>query len=209
MKHTTDGGPPYEDDDIDEDEEGDAEDDDEEVPEDNGPLSQQQQRQQGEGEDGEEDDIGEGDDNLEEDTEDHQPVSTKPTNKRKRSDDEDEKGAPPSARGRSMKGKDDDEEDEENLDAEYEKSQAVDKERIQSIMSQFTEEQMSRYECYRRSNFPKANMRRLLQNVAGCPISLPMSIVMSGIAKMFVGELVETGRRTKTISVNDNLCLNR
>lgn len=34
---------------------------------------------------------------------------------------------------------------------------------------------------------------QLLQSVAGCPISVPMTIVMSGISKMFVGELVETG----------------
>ncbi|MCO5594872.1 hypothetical protein L7F22_048907 [Adiantum nelumboides] len=39
---------------------------------------------------------------------------------------------------------------------------------------------------------------QLLQSVAGCPISAPMTIVMSGIAKMFVGELVETGRRVMT-----------
>ncbi|CAM6112763.1 unnamed protein product [Calypogeia fissa] len=57
---------------------------------------------------------------------------------------------------------------------------------------------MSRYECYRRSGFQRANMRRLLASVAGCPISIPMTIVMSGISKMFVGELVEIGRIVMT-----------
>lgn len=38
-----------------------------------------------------------------------------------------------------------------------------------------------------------ACVSQLLGSVAGCPISIPMTIVMSGISKMFVGELVEIG----------------
>lgn len=34
---------------------------------------------------------------------------------------------------------------------------------------------------------------QLLQSVSGAPVSVPMTIVISGIAKMFVGELVEIG----------------
>ncbi|KAH7372947.1 hypothetical protein KP509_17G030600 [Ceratopteris richardii] len=202
MKRTAaemEGGPEDEEEDEDE-EEGDAEDDEEEIAEDKErPMLQQQ------GEDAEDFDIGEGDDNLDEDLEEQQPIlrMPKPAEIRERkggSDDEDEKGAASSlAMGtRSVKGKDEEEEDEEPLDVEYAKSQTIDPERIQAIMAEFTKDQMSRYECYRRSNFPKANMRRLLQSVAGCPISIPMTIVMSGIAKMFVGELVETGRTVMT-----------
>ena len=33
----------------------------------------------------------------------------------------------------------------------------------------------------------------MLQSVSGGPVSVPMTIVISGIAKMFVGELVEIG----------------
>ncbi|CAM6099087.1 unnamed protein product [Calypogeia fissa] len=66
------------------------------------------------------------------------------------------------------------------------------------VLNCFTKEQMSRYECYRRSGFQRANMRRLLASVAGCPISIPVTIVMSGISKMFVGELVEIGRIVMT-----------
>lgn len=33
----------------------------------------------------------------------------------------------------------------------------------------------------------------MLQSVSGAPVSVPMTIVISGIAKMFVGELVEIG----------------
>ncbi|KAM7505719.1 hypothetical protein LguiB_004623 [Lonicera macranthoides] len=93
----------------------------------------------------------------------------------------------------------DDEEEEENMDVELGKfSSTGDPEKratMQAILSQFTEEQMSRYESYRRSGFPKANMKRLLASITGsAKISVPMTIVVSGIAKIFVGELVETAR---------------
>ncbi|KAM7500433.1 hypothetical protein LguiA_024847 [Lonicera macranthoides] len=91
------------------------------------------------------------------------------------------------------------EEEEENMDVELGKfSSTGDPEKratMQAILSQFTEEQMSRYESYRRSGFQKANMKRLLASITGsAKISVPMTIVVSGIAKIFVGELVETAR---------------
>lgn len=70
---------------------------------------------------------------------------------------------------------------------------------MQAILSQFTEEQMSRYESFRRAGFQKSNMKRLLASITGTQkISVPMTIVVSGIAKMFVGELVETARIVMT-----------
>ncbi|CAM6089098.1 unnamed protein product [Calypogeia fissa] len=92
----------------------------------------------------------------------------------------------------------DDEEEERMENLELGKYNTVDPDRMQQVLNCFTKEQMSRYECYRRSGFQRANMRRLLASVAGCPISIPMTIVMSGISKMFVGELVEIGRIVMT-----------
>ncbi|KAF8007241.1 hypothetical protein BT93_K1286 [Corymbia citriodora subsp. variegata] len=67
--------------------------------------------------------------------------------------------------------------------------------KMQAILSRFTEEQMNRYESFRRSGFQKATMKRLLVSITGSQkISMPMTIAMSGIAKMFVGEIVETAR---------------
>uniref|UniRef100_A0A803Q4H1 TAFII28-like protein domain-containing protein n=1 Tax=Cannabis sativa TaxID=3483 RepID=A0A803Q4H1_CANSA len=67
--------------------------------------------------------------------------------------------------------------------------------KMQAILSQFSEEQMSRYESFRRAGFQKSNMKRLLTSITGTQkISVPLTIVVSGIAKMFVGELVETAR---------------
>ncbi|XP_038904708.1 transcription initiation factor TFIID subunit 11 isoform X2 [Benincasa hispida] len=99
---------------------------------------------------------------------------------------------------------DDDEEEEENVEVELAKfpsSGDPDKNmaKMQAILSQFTEEQMSRYESFRRAGFQKANMKRLLASISGTQkISVPMTIVVSGIAKMFVGELVETARVVMT-----------
>ncbi|KAL5656028.1 hypothetical protein ACJX0J_035347, partial [Zea mays] len=64
-----------------------------------------------------------------------------------------------------------------------------------AILSQFTQQQMNRYESFRRSGFQKSNMKRLLASITGSQkISIPTSIVVSGIAKIFVGELIETGK---------------
>ncbi|XP_062016056.1 transcription initiation factor TFIID subunit 11 [Rosa rugosa] len=93
----------------------------------------------------------------------------------------------------------DDDEDEDNVDVELGKYPAtgdpVKMAKMQAILSRFSEEQMSRYESFRRAGFQKSNMKRLLASISGTPkISVPMTIVVSGIAKMFVGELVETAR---------------
>ncbi|GAB4840827.1 hypothetical protein Ancab_021587 [Ancistrocladus abbreviatus] len=98
---------------------------------------------------------------------------------------------------------DDDEEEEDNMDVELGKlpsSSDPDKmAKMQSILSQFTEQQMNRYESFRRSGFQKSSMKRLLVSITGSQkISMPMTIVVSGIAKMFVGELVETARIVMT-----------
>nr|KYP41808.1 Transcription initiation factor TFIID subunit 11 [Cajanus cajan] len=91
------------------------------------------------------------------------------------------------------------EEEEDNMDVELAKLPSAGDPhkmaKMQAILSQFTEDQMSRYESFRRAGFQKANMKRLLASITGTQkISVPMTIVVSGIAKLFVGEVVETAR---------------
>nr|ACG43532.1 transcription initiation factor TFIID subunit 11 [Zea mays] len=94
----------------------------------------------------------------------------------------------------------DDDEDEDQIEVDLEKlpSSTGDPDKLakmNAILSQFTQQQMNRYESFRRSGFQKSNMKRLLASITGSQkISIPTSIVVSGIAKIFVGELIETAR---------------
>nr|XP_042090919.1 transcription initiation factor TFIID subunit 11 [Ovis aries] len=74
-----------------------------------------------------------------------------------------------------------------------EKKQKVDEDEIQKmqILVSFSEEQLNHYEMYRRSAFPKAAIKRLIQSITGTSVSQNVVIAMSGISKVFVGEVVE------------------
>ncbi|KAJ1284789.1 hypothetical protein BS78_03G232000 [Paspalum vaginatum] len=109
------------------------------------------------------------------------------------------------AKGRVQREQQEDDEDEEDqmeVDLEKLPTSTGDPDKLakmNAILSQFTEDQMNRYESFRRSGFQKSNMKRLLTSITGSQkISIPTSIVVSGIAKMFVGELIETARVVMT-----------
>ena len=65
------------------------------------------------------------------------------------------------------------------------------REKMQVLVSNFTEDQLDRYEMYRRAAFPKAAIKRIMQTITGCSVSPNVVIAMSGIAKVFIGEIVE------------------
>lgn len=65
------------------------------------------------------------------------------------------------------------------------------REKMQVLVSNFSEAQLNRYEMYRRSAFPKAAVKRLVQSITGCSVSQNVVIAVSGIARVFVGEVVE------------------
>ncbi|BFZ10980.1 hypothetical protein BsWGS_14019 [Bradybaena similaris] len=64
--------------------------------------------------------------------------------------------------------------------------------KMQVLVSNFSEEQLNRYEMFRRATFPKAAIKRLMQNITGTSVSQNVVIAMSGISKVFVGEVIET-----------------
>ncbi|KAI7794604.1 transcription initiation factor TFIID subunit 11 [Triplophysa rosa] len=79
-------------------------------------------------------------------------------------------------------------------DKKKEKRHKVDEDEIQKmqvLVSSFSEEQLNRYEMYRRAAFPKAAIKRLIQSITGSSVSQNVVIAMSGISKVFAGEIVE------------------
>ena len=63
--------------------------------------------------------------------------------------------------------------------------------KLQVLVSNFSDEQLDRYEMYRRSAFSKVSIKRLMHTITGSVPSSNVVIAMAGIAKVFVGEIVE------------------
>ena len=76
------------------------------------------------------------------------------------------------------------------------------------IVNAFTEEQVDRYEIFRRSCFPRNQIKRLMQQVSGTIVNQQVCIAMAGVAKVFVGELVEEALKVAvcTLFITSAVC---
>ncbi|XP_041000594.1 transcription initiation factor TFIID subunit 11-like, partial [Juglans microcarpa x Juglans regia] len=97
----------------------------------------------------------------------------------------------------------DEEEEEDNVDLNIRNIALRDDPdktaKTRAILSQFTGEQMERFEFFRRSRFKKSEMRKMLLTITGMrTVSEPMVVAVSATAKMFVGDIVETARTVMT-----------
>ena len=66
-----------------------------------------------------------------------------------------------------------------------------DREKMQLLVSQFTEDQLDRYAMYRRAALPKTTVKKIMQTITGSSVGHNVIIAMAGIAKVFAGEVIE------------------
>uniref|UniRef100_A0A915A4Q2 Transcription initiation factor TFIID subunit 11 n=1 Tax=Parascaris univalens TaxID=6257 RepID=A0A915A4Q2_PARUN len=59
------------------------------------------------------------------------------------------------------------------------------------LVANFSPEQLERFECYRRSSFSRRKVRRLIRQSTGENPSENFTIAVAGLAKLFIGELIE------------------
>eukprot|EP00898_Chlorokybus_atmophyticus_P001299 jgi/Chlat1/216/Chrsp1S03130 len=94
--------------------------------------------------------------------------------------------------------KNEDSDDGEEGDVDEDDSIQDNPEVMKAILARLTPDQMNRYECMRRAGFQRATVRRLLQTVSNTAMTIKTTIVMSGLAKLLVGDIVETAREVMT-----------
>jgi len=76
------------------------------------------------------------------------------------------------------------EEQEEKGEDESQDAQRLQREKMQLLVSAFSNAQQDQYEIFRRSTFPKSGIRKLMQNICGGTIPQNAVIAMAGITKV-------------------------
>ncbi|KAJ3376368.1 transcription initiation factor TFIID subunit 11, partial [Lobulomyces angularis] len=92
---------------------------------------------------------------------------------------------------------DEEEEDDWDEEEENEEKQPDNTEALKILLSSMDEEQSQRYEAYRRTKFSKAPIKKLVSNVLGQQIPPQATMIMAGVGKIFVGEIVELAKEVQ------------
>ncbi|RKP18022.1 TAFII28-domain-containing protein [Rozella allomycis CSF55] len=71
------------------------------------------------------------------------------------------------------------------------------KEKMKYLLANMDDDQMKRYEVYRRSGFPKAAIRKFAQGTLNQSANENTIVVLRGIAKVFVGEVIEEAKNVQ------------
>jgi transcription initiation factor TFIID subunit 11 len=89
-------------------------------------------------------------------------------------------------------------EEEETTESENEAQEDSNREDMMKLLvSAFSEKQHDQYEIFRRAAFPRARIKSLMQSICGVSIPPNAIIAMAGIAKVYVGEIVELACETR------------
>ncbi|KAI5184305.1 transcription initiation factor TFIID subunit 11 [Nematocida homosporus] len=84
-------------------------------------------------------------------------------------------------------------------DTEEETSEEIQQEDpIMNDVSALTEDELVRYGTFRRTGFNKPGIRKFVSQVLGQTCNPNFAIVLSGIAKVFVSELVEEAKKVQS-----------
>lgn len=80
------------------------------------------------------------------------------------------------------------------VDQEDEPQEDEEKERMKLLLSNFNADQMTRYEAFRRANVNRTAVKKLANAVLNQSITANVAVALSGMSKVFVGEIIEKAR---------------
>ncbi|KAG0083315.1 transcription initiation factor TFIID subunit 11 [Podila epicladia] len=103
--------------------------------------------------------------------------------------------------GDDNEGKEDDDDDheEEPEYSEFEWNQEANtrgrsKDELKALLDCFSEDQLKRYEVYRRSGLSRPTVKKLVGTILNQQVTQTMTFVVAGFCKVYVGEMVEKAR---------------
>uniref|UniRef100_A0A7E4ZXW8 TAFII28 domain-containing protein n=1 Tax=Panagrellus redivivus TaxID=6233 RepID=A0A7E4ZXW8_PANRE len=79
----------------------------------------------------------------------------------------------------------------EELEKKFAEEEEFEKAKLRIIIANMSSEQLKRFEMVRRATFKRKDVRRIVKDACGDIPSVKVAIAISGIAKMFVCDLVE------------------